>query len=96
MLIDFGSTHNFIHCKIAKVLNCFVYPAPEFQVMIADGGTINCSRKCHNINLSMGQYLLNSTTIVIPMGGVDAVLDVQWLESLGKVAFNLKKNSISE
>jgi hypothetical protein len=42
VLIDSGSTHNFIHYKLAKALNCFVYPVPEFQVMIADGGTINC------------------------------------------------------
>ena len=28
MLIDFGSTHNLIHCKVAKDLNCFVYSAP--------------------------------------------------------------------
>jgi hypothetical protein len=42
VLIDFGSTHNFIHYKLAKALNFFVYPVPEFQVMIADGGTINC------------------------------------------------------
>jgi hypothetical protein len=41
VLIDFGSTHNFIHYKLAKDLNCFVYPVPEFQVMIAYGGTIN-------------------------------------------------------
>jgi hypothetical protein len=54
VIIDFGSTHNFIHYKLAKALNCFVYPAPEFQVMIADGGTINCSGKCNNINLTMG------------------------------------------
>jgi excinuclease UvrABC ATPase subunit len=40
VLIDFGSTHNFIHYKLAKALNCFVYPTIEFQVMIADGGTI--------------------------------------------------------
>jgi hypothetical protein len=26
VLIDSGSTHNFIHCKLAKDLNCFVYP----------------------------------------------------------------------
>ena len=45
VLIDSGSTHNFIHCKLSKVLNFFVYPTPKFQVMIADGGTINCSRK---------------------------------------------------
>jgi carbamoylphosphate synthase small subunit len=36
VLIDSGSTHNFIHYKLAKDLNCFVYPALEFQVMIAD------------------------------------------------------------
>jgi hypothetical protein len=45
VLIDYGSTHNFIHYKLAKDLNFFIYPAPEFQVMIANGGTINCSRK---------------------------------------------------
>ena len=91
MLIDYDSNHNFVHYKLAKVLNFFVYPAPEFQVMIADGGTINCSGKCHNINLSMGEYLLNSPIISIPMGGVDVVLGVQWLQSLGTMAFNFQK-----
>jgi hypothetical protein len=42
MQIDSGSTHNFIHCKLAKDINCFIYPMPEFQVMIENGGTINC------------------------------------------------------
>jgi hypothetical protein len=54
VLIDYGSTHNFIHYKLAKALNSFVYPTPEFQVMIADGGTINCLGKCNKINLTMG------------------------------------------
>ena len=53
VLIDLGST--------------FVYPPPEFQVTIVDGGTINCSEKCHNINLTMAEYVLNSTMISIPM-----------------------------
>ena len=79
MLIDFGSTNNFIHCKLAIVLNCFVYPALEFQVMIADGGTINCSGKCHNINIVMGECVLNSPMISIPIGWVGVVLGVQWL-----------------
>ena len=91
MLIDSGSTHNFIHYKLAKVLNCFVYPTPEFQVMIADGGTINCSRKFHNRNISMGVYVLNSPMISIPIGGVDVVLSVQWLQSLGRMVFNFQK-----
>jgi hypothetical protein len=90
MLIDSGSTHNFINYKLAKDLNCFVFPAPEFQVMIADGGTINCSGKCHSIKLNMGEYLLDSPMISIQMGGVDVVLGVQWLQSLGTMALNFQ------
>ena len=70
MLIDSGSTHNFIHCKLAKELNCFLHPALEFQVMVANGGTINFSRKCHNIKLTMGEYVLNSSILSIPMATI--------------------------
>ena len=56
--------------------------------MIADGGTINFSRKCHNTNITMGKYVLNSHMIAIPMGGVDVVLGVQCLQSLEMMAFN--------
>ena len=69
VLIDSSSTHNFIHSKVPKDLNCFVYPTPEFLVIIAYGGTINCSWKCHNINLTMGEYVLNSTMFFYPNGG---------------------------
>ena len=91
VLIDSGSTHNFIHCKVAKELNCFLYPAPEFQVMVSNGGAINFSRKCHNIKLTMGEHVLNSPMLSIPMGGVDVVLGVQWLQYLGTVAFNFQE-----
>ena len=88
VLIDFGSTHNFIHYKLDKALNCFVYPVPDFQVMIADGGTINCSRRCSKLNLTMGEYVMNSIMIAIPMGGADVVLGIQWLKSLGTMDFS--------
>ena len=91
MVIDSCSTHNFIYYKLAKVLNCFVYLAPEFEVMITDGGNINFPRKCHNINLDMGDYVLNRPNITIPMGGADVVLGVHWLQSLGTMDFNFQK-----
>jgi hypothetical protein len=91
VLIYYGSTHNFIHCKLAKSLNCFIYPAPEFQVMIENGGTINCSGKFHKKNLTMGKYVMNSPMIGIPMGGVYVILEVQWLQTLGTVAFNFQE-----
>jgi len=79
VLNDSGSTHNFIHCKITNELNCFLYLAPNFQVMVANGGTTNFSGKFHNTKLNMGEYVLNSPILYIPMGGVDVVLEVHWL-----------------
>ena len=39
----------------------------------------------------MGEYVLNSPMISIPMGGADVVLGVQWLQSLGMIAFNFQE-----
>jgi len=44
--------------------------------MVSNGRTINCSGKCHNIKISMGEYVLNSSMLSIPMGGVDFELRV--------------------
>lgn len=76
VFIDSSSTNNFIHYKLAKVLNFYIYLAPKFEVMIVVKGTINCSGKCHNINLTMGEYALNNLIIYIPMGGADVVLGI--------------------
>jgi hypothetical protein len=91
VLIDSGNTHNFIHYKLSKALNCFIYPTPDFQVMIANGGTINFSLKFHKVNLTMGGYVMNSPMIDIPMGGVDVILGVQWLQSLGTMDFSFQE-----
>jgi hypothetical protein len=59
--------------------------------MIAKGGTINFSGKCNKINITMGEYVMNSPMIDIPIGGADVVLGIQLLQSLGTVAFNFQE-----
>ena len=39
----------------------------------------------------MGEYVLNSPMLSIPMGGADVVLGVQSLQSLGTIAFNFQE-----
>ena len=39
----------------------------------------------------MGEYVLNSPMLSIPMGGVDVVLGVQWLQYLGTITFNFQE-----
>ena len=59
--------------------------------MVENGGTINFSGKFHNIKLTMGEYVLNSPMLSIPMDGVDVVLGVQWLQYLGTIDFNFQE-----
>jgi hypothetical protein len=59
--------------------------------MIAHGGIINFSRKCHKANLTMGEYVMNIPMIFIPMGGANVVLGVELLQSLGTLDFNFQE-----
>ena len=43
------------------------------------------------MKLTMGEYVLNIAMLSIPMGGVDVVLGVQWLQSLGTITFNFQE-----
>eukprot|EP00253_Pinus_taeda_P019071 PITA_19071 len=74
VLIDSGSTHNFIHQKVVETVHCFVRAVSNFQVQIADGGTMKCEGRCENVKLQMGDYQLKTHMFSIHMGGCDIVL----------------------
>jgi hypothetical protein len=54
ILVDSGSTHNFIHCHISKETNCYICPVNNFQIMIANGGSMKCGGHCENVCLQIG------------------------------------------
>jgi hypothetical protein len=62
-----------------------------FQVLVANGGSIDCRGKCHNIKLSMGEYNLESMMYSIPIGGLDVFMGIQWLRTLCTVSTNYKE-----
>jgi hypothetical protein len=42
ILLDSGSTHNFVHRRIAQEVNCYICVVNNFQIMIANGGSMKC------------------------------------------------------
>jgi hypothetical protein len=42
ILVDSGSTHNFIHCRITQETHCYIHAVNNFQIMIANGGSMKC------------------------------------------------------
>eukprot|EP00253_Pinus_taeda_P004829 PITA_04829 len=91
VLIDSGSTHNFIHQKVTETVYCFVRAISNFQVQIADGGTMKCEGRCENVKLQMGDYQLKTHMFSINMGVCDIVLGADWLRTLGPITMDFQE-----
>ena len=88
VLIDSGSTHNFIHQKVAEAVHCFVRAVSNFQVQIADGGTMKCEGRCENVKLQMGDisrkptcfpYTWGVATFCLVLNGSALLGQSQWI-----------------
>jgi hypothetical protein len=90
ILVDSGSTHNFIHRRIAQENHCYIHAVNNFQIMIANGGSMKCRGSCENVRFQIGDYHLKSHMFSIDMGGCDIVLGVDWLMTLGPILMDFK------
>jgi hypothetical protein len=90
ILVDSGSTHNFIHRRIAQENHCHIHVINNFQIMIANGGSMKCGGKCENVCLQIGDYHLKSHMFPINMGGCYILLGADWLRTLGLILMYFK------
>jgi hypothetical protein len=90
ILVDSGSTHNFIHCCIAQENHYYIHAINNFQIMIANGGSMKCGGRCENVHLQISDYHLKSHMFAINMGGFDIVLGTNWLRTLGPILMDFK------
>ena len=51
--------------------------------MVADDKKIEKVGKCHKVKLQIQDFNLESPFCSVPLGGVDVVLGIQWLQTLG-------------
>jgi hypothetical protein len=51
LIIDSGSSHNFIDANIARTLNMFIHPTSEFQVSILRNRTTSCDEMPQGRNI---------------------------------------------
>ncbi len=78
--MDSGSTHSFLSCGMAAVLEG-VWPASKpLQVRIADGGQLTCSSEIPDCAWWIQGHTFYSTFKVVPLGCYDVILGMDWLE----------------
>ena len=74
IVLDSGSTHNFVDSKILKQWGYQAQTTRPFEVMIVDGGKVRSSGCCKAISLSLGGYECSVDLYSLPLGGCDVVL----------------------
>ena len=95
VLIDTGSTHNFISSQIVQNLQLPVLADPKVAVKGVTGEALPCQGRCRGFSLELPSYQTSSEFFVISMSGVDVVLGIEWLRGFGSIVWNFKEMVMS-
>ncbi|KAK8947224.1 hypothetical protein KSP39_PZI006735 [Platanthera zijinensis] len=85
ILVDSGSTHNFINPAVASKVGQTIDREAAFQVMVADGSKLRCEGVMQRVEIRVQGYVCHTDMYLLPIRGSDMVLGVQWLRQLRRV-----------
>ncbi|KAG8483504.1 hypothetical protein CXB51_022371 [Gossypium anomalum] len=88
ILVDSGSTHNFIDAKLVNKLSLPVAPQEKLKVTVANGTSLFTRGLCKGVSWEVQDLHLATDFLVLPLKGCDIVLRVQWLLMLGDIIWN--------
>lgn len=88
ILIDTGSTHNFVDPHIAQKCKLEV-EKNQLTVRVANGHKLLCQGQSRGVHLQIGNFLTQANLYLLPLGGCDMILGVDWLQTLGIIHWNL-------
>lgn len=91
ILIDSGSTHNFLDLEFDKKLGCKLEAITPLYVTVADGTRIDAPFIYKDFTWQLQQSCFTSNVMVLPLGCCDLVLGVQWLTTLGPIIWDFTK-----
>ncbi|VFQ71975.1 unnamed protein product, partial [Cuscuta campestris] len=91
VLVDGGSTHNFVHPKTAEKLRLALTDIDPFRVYVGNGDSLICRSRCNQVSMRVQNHMFTVDLFVLAVHGHDIVLGVQWLRSLGKITHDYSK-----
>lgn len=88
ILMDTGSSHNFIDIKVAIKLGCKMLAKTPMIIKVANGEKLKCDKVVKNFQWQMRGVTFSTDVYLMPLGGCDLVLGVQWFSTLRNIEFN--------
>lgn len=95
ILMDTGSTHNFMDVEVAKRLGCYLLDRAPMTVKVADGGKLKCTQMVRGFEWKIKGVTFITDVYRMPLGGCDLVLGVQWFSTLGDIQLNYQNYTMS-
>ncbi|KAF7831007.1 cucumisin-like [Senna tora] len=90
VLIDNGSTLNFIKRSVAEKLKLQLNEIKPFRVQTGNGAFLVCNHQCKQVKFIVQHHVFIVDLFVMDIKGADVVLGVQWLAELGNIVINHK------
>ncbi|CAA0811873.1 Unknown protein, partial [Striga hermonthica] len=91
VLVDNGSSHNFINATPSHKLKLPTTTIEPFEVRVANGERLRCSEMYWGVPTKFQGVTVKADLFALPLVGPDVLLGVQWLEGLGDVTTNYRK-----
>ncbi|KAA0045155.1 Transposon Tf2-9 polyprotein [Cucumis melo var. makuwa] len=83
ILIDCGATHNFVSEKLVKKLLIPIKETAHYGVILGSGAAVQGKGICEKLEVCMKNWTVEEDFLPLELGGVDVILGLQWLYSLG-------------
>ncbi|CAJ2629609.1 unnamed protein product [Trifolium pratense] len=94
VLVDSGASHSFISPALTTALSLKVTPTTVKKIKLGDGHRVMSEGICKGIKLTLGSKVFEVDALVLEPGGLDMVLGVPWLSTLGMVVMDWKDLSM--
>ncbi|PNX69554.1 retrotransposon-related protein, partial [Trifolium pratense] len=95
VLVDSGATHNFISQKLVHKLELPVEETPITSIKLGDGFKTSTQGVCKSVELCIGDFKLIPSMHLFELGGIDVVLGIEWLKTLGDMIVNWHQQTMS-
>nr|GEU32874.1 hypothetical protein [Tanacetum cinerariifolium] len=88
ILVDCGFTHNFLDANMAKKIGCQLTKTFPLAVTVGKDGQLISDSECKNFVWQLHGETFMTYMIILPLGGCEMVLGIQWLATLGDIKCN--------
>ena len=94
ILVDTGSSHDFLHPRVAQKLSLPLTAIKPFRVYVGNGASLVCSHASLQTRLVIQSNVFLVDLHILPVHGPDVILGLAWLKSLRRVTSDFVEGTL--